>query len=383
MVQTVFALPGRRDRMLGSFAMSRIAIAAAVLAFWVALGLIESGLFSSDPRGEGLTWALAWRYHMPAWIAFAALTPVVGVLARRFRITPERWLGSALVHLVAAMAFVVVHLLATNVMISLLTGANPFPIPFGISRVIARYLAVDLFFYIAIVAGFHVLHYYRESRERAIAASRLEASLAEARLQALRSQLEPHFLYNTLNAISTLAMRGDNQTVVTVVAHLGQLLRGTLDDGRPSEIPLAQELEILDPYLAIQRVRFGTRLTIAFDVPEDTRAALVPSLILQPLVENAVHHGIAAVDGGRIEIRAAHRGDRLALEIHDSGGHGAPSPGGNGVGLANTRARLAELYGTEQHFELAHVPEGGVVARVTLPWRVRRSAVVPLVNGIA
>jgi two-component system LytT family sensor kinase len=206
-------------------------------------------------------------------------------------------------------------------------------------------------------------------------AAQLQAQLADARLSALRAQLDPHFLFNTLNAVSALVER-DARGVRRMISRLSELLRHSLDEGA-SEVTLQRELDLLERYLDIMRVRFGDRLGVQVDVPPALLGARVPNLVLQPVVENAIKHAIAPrEEGGRIVISAEQRGDRLVLRVRDDGpGPGASvEPPGAGVGLANTRARLAEMYGTRQHLLLVAGEDGsGTVVEISLPLQTEPS----------
>jgi LytS/YehU family sensor histidine kinase len=209
--------------------------------------------------------------------------------------------------------------------------------------------------------------YQRMYREQRINAAQLEARLTEARLDALRLQLHPHFLFNTLNALSAYVI-GEPERAQRMIARLGELLRRTLNGGNVAELTLAQEMELLSPYLEIQRIRFGERLTIDVDILDAAARGLIPTLLLQPLVENAVEHGVKrTADAARVRLRATRAGDRLRIEISDNG----PGPNGSksGVGLANTRARLAALYGSGHQFELRALESGGTLVTLDIPYR--------------
>ena len=218
------------------------------------------------------------------------------------------------------------------------------------------------------------------ARERDHRALQLEAGLAEARLQALSAQLQPHFLFNTLGAISTMVHR-DPAGADAMLTQLAGLLRASLLPGH-HEVPLREELALLERYVAIMRVRYGPRLTLDVSVPEALGDVLVPPLLLQPLVENALEHGLDRRRGpGRVALRAERVGERLRLEVLDDGpgpapgrGHGG-APAGRGVGLSNTRLRLEQLYGAEQRLELAQAPGAG--ARVTVELPARRAPAGP------
>jgi LytS/YehU family sensor histidine kinase len=237
-------------------------------------------------------------------------------------------------------------------------------------KLFAYRFAVDVLVYWGTVGLVHAWRAAREAVEREQATARLEASLTEARLAALRDQLDPHFLFNTLNAVSVLALRGDREGVTRVVAALGDLLRRSLDGGRVQEVPLGEELAMLERYLEIQEIRFGDRLTIERDIDPAAAGAFVPAMITQPLVENAVQHAVAQTPGAaRIAIRAWRENGSLLLEVADSGpGFGGVQPT-EGIGLGNTRARLVQLYGPAQTLAFGVGPDGGASVVVTLPWR--------------
>jgi sensor histidine kinase YesM len=203
---------------------------------------------------------------------------------------------------------------------------------------------------------------------------RLEAGLAQARLAALRAQLDPHFLFNTLNAVSALALRGEREGVVKALSTLSDLLRATLGGAPTQEVALSDELALLDRYLEIQRLRFSDRLSVVRDIDASVLDAAVPAMLLQPLVENAIKHGIGArPEGMRIEIHARRVDAMVVLQVRDTGpGFGrrdSPETNGQGIGLANTRERLAQLYGTTQRLECRDAEGQGGVVEVALPYR--------------
>jgi len=211
------------------------------------------------------------------------------------------------------------------------------------------------------------------AREREQAAVRLEASLAETRLAALRDRLNPHFVFNTLNAVTTLALRQDHGGVIRTVDALSDLLRATLADRKGQEVPLEEELAFLDRYLEIERLRLGNRVDFVREMDESLQGAMVPVMLIQPLVENAVRHGAAVKPGPvRIELRIGREGSQLVLTVRDTGpGFGvSPSGNGTGIGLANSRARLTALYGARGTLECANDPAGGAMVTVRLPLRI-------------
>ncbi len=212
---------------------------------------------------------------------------------------------------------------------------------------------------------------YRLRREQTV---QLQGQLAEAHLDALRRQLDPHFLFNTLNAISSLVER-DPRGVRRMIARLGELLRYSLEGADDPEIPLRQELALLDRYLDIMQVRFQGKLEVRQRIQESALDALVPTLVLQPLVENAIRHGVERLaEGGRIAVEATIDEGTLVLRVRDNGPnpdpYGASGDGRTGVGISNTVARLERLYGPGQRFTLSPAATGGMVAEVRLPVRV-------------
>ena len=210
--------------------------------------------------------------------------------------------------------------------------------------------------------------YYREIGTRA----RLETRLARAQLQSLKLQMHPHFLFNTLNSITTLITE-DPLAAERMVTGLSELLRISLRTASEQEVPLERELEVLRHYLTIQEIRFQDRLSVALDIDPDTLPAMVPNLILQPLVENAIRHGIGPrATGGSIEVRATHVGEMLRLRVHDDG-VGTPSeamPVREGTGIGNTRARLGHLYGRHHRFEIGGAPGAGFTVVAEIPFRL-------------
>jgi len=220
-----------------------------------------------------------------------------------------------------------------------------------------RYSFIDAFFYGGIVAVERAAHYYRLYLDRRVRASELEAQVSRAQLQALQMQIRPHFLFNALNTISGLVRTDDKAAATTMLAGLGDLLRLLLRSDGAQEVPVRQELELIERYLQIEQVRFGDRLAVEVSVQPGVEDALVPNLILQPLVENAVRHGVGA-STGRVAVTVERLGSTLRMEVSDSG-DAQPRDGDSlGIGLSNTRARLQRLYGGVHRFELAQTASG-------------------------
>jgi sensor histidine kinase YesM len=229
---------------------------------------------------------------------------------------------------------------------------------------------LNLLIYWIIVCVSLAFDYYRKFRDRELRAADLERRLAEARLMALQMQLNPHFLFNTLHTISAL-MHKDVEAADSMVARLSDLLRLALENTDANEVPLEQELDFLRRYLEIEQTRFGDRLAVNLDIAPETLTVPVPNLLLQPLVENAIRHGIEPHRRpGTITLRATRDGDWLRLQVSDNGG-GVPAGLAiqEGVGLANTRSRLQHLYGAAHRFDCARSAEGGFEVRVAVPFR--------------
>jgi LytS/YehU family sensor histidine kinase len=239
------------------------------------------------------------------------------------------------------------------------------------SYALFTYMAESLFTY-AVVAGIaHALAYARVLREREVAREQLQTQLARAQLQALKAQLHPHFLFNTLQAISTL-VHLDPGRAERVIGSLSELLRGALAHHDAQEVTLREELAALHPYLEIERTRLGARLAVELEIDPEALDARVPHLLLQPLAENAVRHGIAPLrGGGRLEITARRSNQTLRLSISDDGAGIAGPPREGAVGLANTRARLERLYGSAHTFLIHSAPSRGTRVELELPFTCR------------
>ena len=303
------------------------------------------------------------------WYIWAALTPLVLLLCRRFRITSQNWLSAVPVHLVAG---IVISFLQLAIQVRLNYIINP-GYKMGYWRVLYFFGTfkghINLLTYWVIVALNHGFYYYEQSRARELAWSRMETDLANAQLQVLNMQLHPHFVFNTLHSISTLISE-DPQTARQMVLKLSDLLRASLNKIDQPAVPLQQELELLECYLSIEQTRFKDRLTVEKEIDSTALACEVPTMILQPLVENAVRHGISKHrQADRIGIIAQRANGRLLLEVRNCIGsveNGGSQPA-RGIGLANTRARLEQLYNSQHSFEIANREGGGVVVKLSLP----------------
>jgi two-component system LytT family sensor kinase len=313
------------------------------------------------------------------WYVPALLAPVIMAVATRYQFGRGRLLTPIAVHTAGALTYSVVHS-ATMLLTRMLLMQQPAPARGWWFAARVEYLTQldwTLMTYLFLVGLAHALEYRRESERRTLDHARLETRLLEAQLQSLQRQLQPHFLFNTLNAISGL-MRTDVEAADRMMYRLGDLLRTTLQSANVQEVPLREELEMLQKYLDIELVRFGNRLAVSMHIDPETLDALVPNFLLQPLVENAVRHGVAPhTRPGRIAIDAKHDGDRLVMQIRDSGDGVAThylTLLNQGVGLTNTRARLEHLYPARHAFVFSN--DAGFCVTVSIPFTVDRTAAV-------
>ena len=325
--------------------------------------------------GEAITWRSALVYQSAAWAPWVALTPVALALGRRFSLERSRRWVALTVHLAAGLVIGAAYLALALAGMRAAASA-PLERTFWSAYVdwmLPTYLEFAVLTYFAILGLVYAFEYYRRYVTGVVHASRLETELAKAQLLALRTQLQPHFLFNTLHAISSL-MDEDVRAARRMIARLADLLRSTLDTTDQQEITLLRELETLELYLDIERERFSDRLQVDLEVHPETLEARVPNLILQPLVENAVRHGIAPLhEGGRITVRAAREAGRLLLAVEDDGAGIRSDQPREGVGLRNTRARLARLYPEGHELVIDRPRDGGFRIRIEIPFLTESS----------
>jgi len=333
--------------------------------FWTVVGLFfatQIYLLSSESN-----WPSALRQAMPRWYIWGALLPGIIWLDRRLlkrASLSRRLVGHFFLGIGWTFVFIGVTLLVRRVMYGVFAPID--------SLLFARSFYWDYLIYWLLLGVYIAVDYYRALQARELASAQLEASLSEARLHLLQAQLHPHFLFNTLNAISAF-METDPKVARRMTAQLGDLLRASLDQADQQEIPLTDELALLDNYLAIERMRFEDQLTIDVNAEPDTLDALVPRFVLQPLVENAIRHGITTrAAAGHIAVTATRRENQLVLCVCDDG-IGLPADWhiekNAGIGLSNTAARLRQLYNEQHAFAVENATEGGVYAEITLPFR--------------
>ena len=345
-----------------------------MFAIWtlVALSFAHRYYVSSASFGNPVPWRHAISHALADWYLFALLSIPAAWLAKRWPIERANRVRHAAFHLAAGAAFSL-GWTALRVELGVWQSAGQVEaVSFAalFRPLLAKTFYFNLFVYWAVISVTHAFDYYRRFHEREINTLDLERRLTQARLQALQMQLNPHFLFNTLHTISAL-MHKDVEAADRMISRLSLLLRYTLESTTAHEVPLQQELAFLDRYLEIEQTRFGPRLTVVRDIAPETLRAQVPNLLLQPLVENAIRHGIEPqAKPGQVRLLARRVDDQLRLEVRDNG-VGLPQGGleAEGVGLANTRARLQQLYGDDQKIEFANAADGGLVVSVSIPFR--------------
>jgi signal transduction histidine kinase len=342
---------------------SIVAITAAVVAYvgrWLA--------------GRPVSVGGALTLTLPDWYYWALVVPLAVYLAHRYPVVGPRRARHIALHVAVGIVVATLELVVFTATYRAIEGPLGFP-TYGsfLFFTTSLWFHYQFFIYWVIVLGVHAYEFYGRYRERQLQSARLETELVRAQLHALRSQLQPHFLFNSLHTIAMLMRERRVEDATDMIARLGELMRRTLDGDGVQEVPLDAELELARDYLAIEQVRFGDRLRVDFDIQEEARRALVPAMVLQPLVENAVRHGISRrPEAGHIRVQAAvDDGRRLRLCVRDDGpGFAAASPAtAPHVGLANTRRRLEHLYGADQQVEMSDAQGGGAAVTVMIPLR--------------
>jgi two-component system LytT family sensor kinase len=342
---------------------------ALLLAVWTLLALLSVAqtAMAFSQRGQPIAWGQLFAWRFLDWYSCAVFTPVFFWLVRRYPLdeTPKRI--TIPLYLVVSGVCAALKFALQLPIVRLIWGPST-----GTFRaMLAQGFLVELMIFWAIIAAIQALELQRKLSQREQLALRLRAQLSEAELELLKGQLRPHFLFNTLNGVASLIHTAPD-VADFVVVQLSDLLRASLDHEGAREVPLAEELALLDKYLAIMDARFGGRLRIDREISAAARTAFVPQFLLQPLIENALEHGIGRRAGaGRITIRVSVDGaERLRLEVSDDG---AGLADGNaledGVGLRNTRQRLERLYGDDQSLALSPIPGSGTVVAVSIPLR--------------
>jgi len=347
-----------------------------IFGIWMLLGIFSSvNLYFIEAREDNpINWFTAFVWAMPDMLIWAFFTPVIALLLTRFRLERGSWKRSMLVHALVGFSFPLIHGIIDAFVNAAIYWSYGLSFSFGHS--ISAHITYEYFqmviIYWLVVSVLTGIRYYQQFRERELRAAQLESQLSQAQLQALRMQLNPHYLFNSLNAVSAL-VEDEPKKARELLANLGDLLRTSLEGEQDNFVPLENELRFIRSYLDVERVRLGERLHVEFEIDPKTETALVPNLILQPLVENAIRHGIAPhVENGDVRILSELEGDRLILSIFDNG-KGIEVFNGNGqmyeegVGIRNTRERLKVIYGERASFKLNSLESGWTESRVTLP----------------
>ena len=350
----------------------RLLVSALFVGCWTAVGLLVASQWylTSTVVGPPVTWGYVLTWVLPDWYIWALLSALVLALARRYPIEPGTWQRAVPVHLAASVALSLAHAFAFAAVTYWAPAAGIPDMTFAelwYGLTLKRCLTSVLTYWVVLGLA-RVFEYQRRYREREAVAARLEGRLARAQLDALRAQLHPHFLFNALNSVSELIHR-DPREADRMVVRLGDLLRASLDAGAVDVVPLGREIELVERYLDIERMRFHDRLSVAVRVDPACLDAPVPHFILQPLVENAIRHGISARPGaGRVEVEAGREGSVLVLVVRDDGPGLAAGEAVPGIGLTNTRTRLEQLYGARGRLDLRRGASGGLDVRVEIPF---------------
>ena len=356
----------------------RLAIKWLMIAgVWTLIALYFAGetLMRSHAAGRPLAWWRALSWELVSCYIWLAFLPLILWLGRRFRFERGDWPRRLLIHLIAGLTIPLAQQ-AVDALVLPHLGYPPFGQFDSFAATYREFLLlnypISMTIYWASIGVQQGISYYQMYRERELRASQLEAKLAQSQLQILKMQLHPHFLFNTLNTISELIHKNPN-VAERIVTDLSDSLRLSLQSAGRQEVSLQQELDFLEKYLQIEQTRFADRLRVQLLIDPQALDASVPNMILQPLVENAIRHGIAPLAcGGRVEIQAICDNGSLHLRVSDDG---VGLPAGElakineGVGLSNTRARLQHLYGAAHSFELHSTPDQGLTLRMTIPYR--------------
>jgi len=359
------------------FNKSRVLKWFAIWGIWTLFALFFTSQFwlQSQFLGKPVPFLQILSWQLVSGYIWFALTPLILYIARRFPFEPGHWKISLPVHIAAGLVIGLVQLAADAYILTRL-GYPPgltFPNFWEAYKFFVSFnLHLSQLIYWGVVGIWSVYNYYQKYRERELQTSKLEARLAQSRLQVLKMQLHPHFLFNTLNAISELIHR-DPDAADRMLTDLSDLLRMSFENLEVQEVALKQELEFLNKYIEIEQMRFHDRLKVEMTIAPETLDACVPNMILQPLVENAIKHGISPrATGGRIAIAAERNNGHLEITVADNGlgvPFGDTSTLSEGVGLSNTRRRLKHLYGEGHKFEIAAVGEGGVRVDLEIPFK--------------
>lgn len=348
-----------------------------ILGLWAFVGLVLStevyfNLRVSKP--EVGFWDVAVTQYMRA-LLWALLAPLVLWLGQAVPLRSGRYFGGVLFHSVVSLTLMAAYYLVRTWVLLLMEEGQLEGFWAVANRSFFGRNLIDAAYYWAVLGAGYSLDLYRRFKNEEVKAAQLESRLIETELKALKQQLQPHFLFNTMNTIAVLVREGRNDDAVTLLARLSALLRMSLEHGRIQEVTLRQELEFIERYVEIQKVRFADRLTVRTQIEPAALEALIPNLLLQPLVENAIIHGIAPrVAPGTVDVISRVENGRVWLEVRDDGCGFTPDTSsrrtdGKSIGLANTRERLAKRYGAESEFTLRSAPGKGTSVLIAFPYR--------------
>jgi two-component system, LytTR family, sensor kinase len=336
---------------------------------WTGLALLsaaESGISSRQVSGKPIEWRVVVVDRLADWYSYGVFLPLMVVATHRWPLDRRHVASRLPLHFALVVAIVV----ARNALRPLVGDFEG-----SFARSIGSHLVYDTIAVAALDGVLHAIEFYHRYRERETLALQLRASLSDARLYALRAQLNPHFLFNTLNAATALLYR-DPQSADRMLTRLADLLRVTLRSDPNHETRLEEEMALLERYLDIMRVRFADRITVECYIDNGVTDALVPSFLLQPIVENAIEHGVSGLQRpGHIRIAARAVADTLELVVHDNGCGIDQTRAGNGVGLSNTRRRIAELYGDRGSLAVSGSVMGGTTVVIRVPLRLEPALV--------
>ena len=326
----------------------------------LALFLSAANYFTYLYTSGNARWGATLKLSLAEWYGWAVLTPLVLFFAGRWPIQQGAVVSSTAIHIAAMLVVGILKLFMDRWARVMLFGSAGY--------LLLTSLAFNFIVYWAIVAAAHGARYYRTSRERELRSSQLEARLAETRLQLLNMQLQPHFLFNTLNAISEL-VHEEPETADRMISGLSVLLRETLHAGSAPAVDVERELQLLAYYVDIQRARFGPRLQVTTNADRSTLDAVVPVLLLQTVVENSIRHGLAKrSDAGRIDVTIRREGKLVTIGVRDDG-QGLSTERPEGIGLSNTRARLHGLFGSDYSLDVSNASTGGALVTISFPYR--------------
>ena len=321
------------------------------------------------------SWFQVLSFNVPLWWLWLAITPVIIALGKKYRIQRGQLVQSLTIHIAVSLLIIVVLQVISAAWCNLHFPPYYMPVMQKVfwRLVHLEWAFVDFVAYWMLLTIFYGYEYYQHLQARELKVAQLETQLVESELRALKMQLHPHFLFNTMNALSTMILKGENKTARKMIEQFSSFLRMTLEEKGSQEVPFECELNFVQRYLEVEKVRYQHKLNIQYDVAPQSLNAQVPNLILQPIVENAIRHAIAPMESdGCLTIRALRKNGSLILQVQDNGKGMTPetlTTSGKGIGLSNTRKRLENLYGENYYFDLSNAIGGGLVVTLEIPFQ--------------